>query len=313
MRAQRERVLCGGRATVGVAGGYPQGFAEQVQTAVAGMTSDHCVGRLPLPPQPDVDGPTVLLIDKPSSASIAVSMGMPIDVTRADPDYPALTLAAAYFGQHRQFVGKLMQEMREQRGLNYGDYAYVEHFDQDGWSTFPLPNISRREQYFSMWLRPVTPVNAHFAVRMAVRELRDFVENGMSEQDFDRVRTFAMGYYGLYEQTESRRLGFALDDVFYGQSQPWLERLRTAWQALTVDQVNAAIRRHIHPDKLRIAIVTPHAAQVAEALAADAPSPIHYQADVSAAIRTEDQNIIGYHVGIHPDHMQVVPVAQMFR
>ena len=37
-----------------------------------------------------------------------------------------------------------MNHLRGDRGLNYGDYAYIENFIQDGWSTFPLPNIARR-------------------------------------------------------------------------------------------------------------------------------------------------------------------------
>ena len=48
-----------------------------------------------------------------------------------------------------------MQDLRGKRGLNYGDYSYIEDFIQEGMSTFPVPNNPRRQQYFSIWIRPV--------------------------------------------------------------------------------------------------------------------------------------------------------------
>lgn len=41
--------------------------------------------------------------------------------------------ATSCFGEHRQFHGIWMTEMREKRGLNYGDYAHAESFLQEGW------------------------------------------------------------------------------------------------------------------------------------------------------------------------------------
>lgn len=313
VRAQRNRVLCGGRATVGVAGGYPEGFAERVRRDVAALEWDTCVGRLTLPPPAELEAPRVALVQKDGAQAVAISMGMPIAVDRGHEDYPALLLATAFLGQHRQFVGQLMQKMRGERGLNYGDYAYMEHFVQEGWSRFPLPNTARRQQYFSIWVRPVQPDQAHFATRMAVRELRGFVEEGMTEEQFEAIRTFATRYYALYLQTESRRLGFAIDDRFYGQEEPYLERLRAAWENLTVQRVNAAIRQHVDPAQLRIAMVAPDAEALAHRLASEQPSPIEYPATVSEEILAEDEEIVGYRLGIARDRMDIVPVSQTFR
>ncbi len=313
VRAQRAKVLCGPRAVVGLAGDYPDGFAERVQRDVAAITSDACVGRRVLPAAPTVASPRIWLVDKPEAQSVAISMGMHIDVERGDEDYPALVLATTYLGQHRQFVGRLMQKMRGDRGLNYGDYAYVEYFEQEGWGRFPLPDTSRRQQYFSIWIRPVRPEQAHFALRMAVRELSLFAEEGMTEADFERVRTFADRYYALYLQTESRRLGYAIDDRFYGASAPYLEALRGAWRELTVEEVNAAIARHIHPEHLEIAIVTKDAAAFADTIASEAPSPIEYAAEATPSVLEEDRAIVPYRIGIPRDRMTIVPVGETFR
>ena len=46
--------------------------------------------------------------------------------------------------------------------------------------TFPVPNNPRRQQYFSIWIRPVPADKAVFALRAALWELDRLVENGMS-------------------------------------------------------------------------------------------------------------------------------------
>lgn len=313
VRAQRARVLCAGRATIGVAGGYPDGFAARVARDLAPLSSDACLGRAGLPEPPDA-GARIWIVDKPEASSVAVSMGMPIELTRDDADYPAMVLAIAWLGQHRQFVGRLMQSIRERRGMNYGDYAYPEHFEQEGWGVFPRPNVSRRQQYFSIWLRPLRPEQAHFGMRLALAELRALVEQGIDQAELDRMRGYLDGYYALFLQTESRRLGFAIDDAFYGMDQAWLERLRAAWRALTPEEVSAAIRRHLDPARLQIAIVAPDAEALAARLASEEPSPIEYPGrTVAPEILEQDRAVQGLRIGIPRERITIVPLAQIFR
>jgi zinc protease len=253
------------------------------------------------------------IVDKPEAQSVAISIGLPLSVTRAHPDYAALTLAAAYLGQHRTFAGRLMQKMRELRGLNYGDYAYAEHFQQAGDTRFPQPNVARRAQYFSVWLRPVPVDKAQFALRMALRELKVFVQDGLSEDDFKRIQRFADRYFALYAQTEQQRLGNALDDRFYGVVGPHLDTLRAGFRALTHEQVNGAIKRHLALEQLQIALVTPQAEKLAEALIKGEASPISYASEKAPAILEEDKLIAVYPLGITREQVQIVPITSVFR
>ncbi len=312
LRAHRRRVFCAGRATVGLAGDVPEGFAARVERDVRALTGETCVGREALPAPASVETPRMLIVHKPAAQAVAVSMGFPIEVTREHPDYPALVLAGAWLGQHRQFVGRLMQALRGQRGLNYGDYAYVEHFTQEGWSRFPVVNDVRRQQYFSIWLRPLRPETAHFAIRAATRELRRLHEEGLSQAELDRIRTFADAYFALYQQTSSRRLGYAMDDAFHGVDQAYLERLRAGWRALTVEEVNAVIRRHLDPSRLQIAAVASDAEQLAQAIAGEAESPITYRSAVPEAVTREDEQIVRFPLGIPRERIRIVPLAELF-
>ena len=84
---------------------------------------------------------------------------MPIEVTRSHPDFAALSVARAWLGEHRSSMSHLYQRIRELRGMNYGDYAYIEAFPGGMFQFFPEPNVARRAQLFEVWIRPVVPAN----------------------------------------------------------------------------------------------------------------------------------------------------------
>jgi len=97
-----------------------------------------------------------LLVEK-NTRSVAISLGAPLDVKRGDPDFAALLVAQSYFGQHRASGGRLFDRMREVRGLNYGDYFYIEYFPRGMFRFDPEPNLARDQQIFQIWIRPVPP------------------------------------------------------------------------------------------------------------------------------------------------------------
>ena len=296
---------------IGVAGGYPDGFAAEVERDLMEALPSGTTATPALPEPRALDGIEVLLVEKDAIAT-AISIGFPIAVTRADDDFYALMVANSYFGEHRTFNGLLMNKMRGDRGLNYGDYSYVENFIQDGGSRFPIPNIARRQQFFSMWIRPVPHHNAHFALRQAIRELHRLVDDGMTPEAFEASREFLLNYSKLHVQTTSRRLGYLLDASFYGRDD-LVDEVQRRLPALTVDDVNAAIRRYLQYDDLAVAIVTTEAEAFRDRLLANEPSPPTYNAAITDVIREEDDEILSFELAINPDRVLVVPVEEMFR
>ncbi|MCS6856440.1 MAG: insulinase family protein [Sandaracinaceae bacterium] len=314
VRTHREKVFCMGRATIGLAGNYPQPFADRVVKDIERLSGPHCVGRRHLPPPPSLPS-RIAIISKEQASSVAVSMGFAIEVNRNHPDYPALTLAASWLGQHRQFVGALMREIREKRGMNYGDYAYAEHFEQDGWSTFPLSNTSRRQSHFSIWLRPLKPEQAHFAIRLAIYILRRLVEEGLSLEEIQRMKRYLDGYYPLFFQKESQRLGHAIDDRFYGLSEGWLERLRRGWATLTPEGLHQAIKAHLKLDRLQIAIVGPNAEELAQAIAEERESDPSYPEgrSLGADVEATDRIVRTLQIGIPRERISILRSDSLFK
>ncbi len=274
------------------------------------------VGSPEVPPPPQVvpvEGRRVVIAAKPGPAT-AISFGFPIDVHRGAPDFYALWVANSWLGEHRNSSSRLYQVIREARGLNYGDYSYIEHFPEGGRRSMPPPNVPRRQQIFEVWIRPVPNQDAHFALRAAVRELDRLVRDGLTPEQFELTRTFLTKYGLHFAETTSARLGYALDDRFYGIGEPGhLARFRAEMGAMTLDRVNQAIRRHLHPENMVIAIVSERGDELAEALASEAPSPITYATPKPQEVLAEDKEIAAYRLGIAREAITVVPVDQIFQ
>lgn len=304
-----ERTFTQDRLLLGVAGGGSPKLLEEMQATLSRLPAR----AAPAEPLPVVQQPLsnkALIISKQAPGT-AISLGYAIGPDRGHEDYAALKVAEAFFGEHRNRVGRLFQVMREERGLNYGDYAYVEHFVQEGYSKDERLNIGRRQQYFSIWLRPVEHHNAHFALRQAAYELDRLVKDGIPDDaSFRRIITFLLGSWQQKEQRPMRRLGYALDDVFYG-SEP-RDELRERLKGLTREEVNAAIKRHLRPDRLHIVVVTEDGEAFKQQLVAGARSPIEYPAEKPRRVLEEDKRISTWDLGLAEKDVRVTKPAALF-
>ncbi|MCA1685423.1 MAG: insulinase family protein, partial [Planctomycetia bacterium] len=294
---------------LGVAGSADRSMIARLHHYLAVLPASPYTPRaLPKPAAPR--GLEVTIVEKPA-ASTAISFGFPIDVTRRDDDFYALAVANSYLGEHRTFNGKLMQDLRAKRGLNYGDFSYTEDFIQEGMSTFPVPNNPRRQQYFSVWIRPVPQDKAVFALRAALWEVDRLVNDGMTPADFEATRAYLLNYSKLWVQTLSRRLGYAMDGLFYDRADLITEMARRL-PKLTVGQVNEAVRRHLRTKDLKVAIVARDAEGLSRILKSDTPSPITYDTEGTPdAILGEDKAIARF--PLRDVTVKVIPVAEVFQ
>ena len=309
VRAHARRVFGRQRLVVGLAGRVDDAVRHAMKRGLDPLTD----GEPRIASIPEASPPArmkVLIADKPGKA-VAISMGHPHQVTRSHPDFLPLALVQSYFGEHRQFHGVLMQQMRGIRGLNYGDYAYVENFIQESYGRLARTNIARRRQHFEIWIRPVDPKDAVFSIRLAMYFLARLVDDGLEQRDVDAVATFLGGYSRLWDLTPSRKLGHAIDDVFYGQ-QGRLASFRTGVKDLKADVVNAAVRAHLNKRPLYVAIVAPDAAALRDALVSGAPSAKTYEGKVDDAVLAEDEKVGVFDLGIRPEDVVVVPVERLF-
>ncbi|HRC56225.1 MAG TPA: pitrilysin family protein, partial [Kofleriaceae bacterium] len=299
------------QAIYGLAGGW----SEELKGAFLGTRTElptpQSAGPAPAPAAAPVTGKKVVLVQKPG-ADASISFGHVLDVRRGDPDFAALYLAASWLGEHRNSSSHLYQVIREARGLNYGDYAYVEAYPGGGFRQLPPANVGRRKQAFEVWIRTLPNDNAVFALRAALREVDTLVAQGLTAQQFELTRNFLKKYVLHYAASTQDRLLWSLDDAFYGLPAPHLARLRAELDALTLEQVNAAIKKHLRTSALTIAISTGAAEKLKAQLTSGAATPPTYATPKPEAVLTEDKIIAAYPLGISADHVTIVPVEQMF-
>ena len=311
VRAFYKRHYTRANVLLGLGGGFDDGLAARMTAAIAELPAGDKAAAPAIRPA-EVTGRSALLIDKPG-ADASISFGVPIDVHRGERDFYALWIANSWFGEHRNSASHLFQVIREARGLNYGDYSYIEVFPDGGELNMPPVNVPRRTQLFEVWIRTLPNEQAPFALRAALRELQLLIDNGMTAEQFELTRTFLKKYSLHFAETTSARLGYAVDDKFYSiDGDGHLARFRRMMDELTLDEVNAAIKRHLGHRDLKIAMVTGNAAGLRALLASDAPTPITYATPKPDAILAEDLEIAAWPLALAAARIEVVPVADAF-
>jgi len=252
----------------------------------------------------------VEIVQKETRAT-AISFGHPIEVTRSHPDFAALSVARTWLGEHRSSTSHLYDRIRETRGMNYGDYAYIEAFPRGMFQFFPDPNIARQAQIFEVWIRPVVPGNAHMAIRIALFELRKLIETGLSAEEFVKTRDYLMKNVYLMTSTSNQQLGYALDSRWYGIGE-FTHMMREKLQKLSADDVNRVIRKHLSAEDLSFVIITKDAEGLKQQLISDAFSSIKYDGEKPAELLAEDKVIGALKLNLSADKVRITPVEDVF-
>jgi zinc protease len=296
--------------TVGVAGDAPPEMIGHLEKELAKLPLGEPLQRTTITGKRP-KGMEVEIIQKETRAT-AISFGLPIEVTRAHPDFAALSVARAWLGEHRASGGRLYKRIREVRGMNYGDYSYIEAFPRGMFQFFPDPNNARRAQIFEIWIRPVAPKNAHMALRVARHEIEALIENGISQEDFETNRDYLMKNAVLLTANQNQQLGYALDSRWYGIGE-FVPTMREKLRSLTREDVNRAIKKHVSARDLSVVIVTKDAQGLKDALVTDGPSTITYDGEKTKDLLDEDKVIGAEKLGIPADAVRITPVEDVFK
>jgi zinc protease len=296
--------------TVGLSGGYPESFpatiSDDLQKLKPGVKALLDARAAPL-----LEGRSAAIIQK-ETPGVAVSFGFPIDLKRGDKDWVALWLARSYLGEHRSTNSHLYQRIRETRGMNYGDYAYIEYFPRGMFQFHPDTNLGRQQQIFQVWIRPVRSNNdAQFATRVAVFELEKLIKQGMTESDFEATRAYLGKFVSLLTDGQSRQLGYAMDSQYY-QTDEFSNYVRDALNDLTLDDVNRVIRENLSTENMQYVFVTRDAEDLQQRLVSDQASPMTYDADLPQEVLDEDKLIESIPLGFSADKVRIVPAEEVF-
>ncbi len=299
-----------GALKVGISGAVTEPMIASLKQALAKLPAGAGLPATTVPVGHKAHGLEVEIIEKNTRAT-AISFGLPLTVTRSHPDFPALWLAKTFLGEHRASNAYLYQRIRELRGMNYGDYAYIEAFPRGMFQFFPSPNNARKAQLFEVWIRPVAPENAHFALRIALAELDKVIQGGLTKEQFEITRAYLMKNVFVMTATQDQYLGYALDSQWYGTPE-FTKMMRDGLSKLTVEELNAAMKRHLSAQDLSVVVIAKDAAGLRDKLVADAFSPIKYDGAKAQAVLDEDQVIGNRKLNIKAEAITITPAAKVF-
>ncbi|MEP1742658.1 MAG: pitrilysin family protein [Kangiellaceae bacterium] len=296
--------------TVAIAGNYDDKFKQRVLKDMQQLPNSKPT-EVKIPAAPELKGRHATIVEK-NTLSTAVSFGFPIELKRGDRDWLALWLVRSWLGEHRNSNSYLYKRIRQERGMNYGDYAYIEYFPSGMFTTKPTINVPRSEQIFQVWIRPLRTVNdAHFATRTAVWEIEKMIKNGLNQEQFESTRNFLKNYVPQLVDSQGRILGYTIDSQFYGTDN-FVDYVRSGLNTLTLDDVNRVIKTHLQLEDVHYVFITKDAKGLKERLSNNTISPMKYNSAKSDELLAEDKIIQNYDLNIPTKNIHIKPIETVF-
>lgn len=211
---------------------------EQARAIASALTRELPQGAA-LPALPPVAAPksSEQRIAHPASQS-HILIGAPA-IQRGDPDFFALTVGNYVLGGGG-FVSRLTDEVREKRGLSYSVYSGFSPLAQPG--PFQIGLQTKKEQTAE-------------ALRVTRATLDKFMQEGPTAAELKAAKDNLAGGFALRIDSNAKLLENLSVIGFYGLPldylDHWIERIR----AVSVQEVRAAFRKHVHPEELSTIIV----------------------------------------------------------
>ncbi|WP_151830687.1 M16 family metallopeptidase [Acinetobacter ursingii] len=168
-----------------------------------------------------------------------VTMGH-VGVSRNDPDQLALELANQMLGGSG-FNSLLMKELRVKRGYTYGAYSTFSFTQTSG--IFTLNYSTQQDQLMD-------------SIQVAHQTLLDFVKQPIDKKQLEETRSgmllaFPMTY------SSNANINAQLGSIgFYGLPSDYLSKYPEQLRKLTAQDVQRAIRTHIHPEHLTVIVAS---------------------------------------------------------
>jgi zinc protease len=223
-------------AVVAIMGDVTRSQAEAI--------AQQLTAQLPLSPAPAALPKVVMKISAseqriPHPASQShILIGAP-GIARGDPDYFALYVGNYTLGGGG-FVSRLMNEVREKRGLAYSVYSYFMPLKQPG--AFQIGLQTKKDQ-------------ADEALKLVRSTLTDFIAKGPTEKELVAAKQNIIGGFPLRIDSNRKILEYLSVIGFYDLPLTYLDDFTKNIDKVTVAQVRDAFRRHIDPQAMATVIV----------------------------------------------------------
>ncbi|HUA63836.1 MAG TPA: pitrilysin family protein [Verrucomicrobiae bacterium] len=181
--------------------------------------------------------PINLKIETPDKANAQFEAGLRFQMSESDPDYPAMLLAGYLFGG--PITSRVSDRIRNREGLSYGANARVA-IPTEGDAASLTGTVS------------LNPQNGPKVEASFVDELRKTARDGFTAAEIQTGKQAYLDSRRGGRGGDQQLLTTIANNELRGRTMLYEQQLDDKIKALTVDQVNAAFRKHIDPTKLSI-------------------------------------------------------------
>ncbi len=150
----------------------------------------------------------------------------------AEDFFPALLMNHILGGGG--FASRLMNEVREKRGLVYGVYSYFQPLAGNG--PYVVSLQTKADQ-------------ADRAAKVVKRVLADMAEHGVRPEELAAAKANLAGGFAHRLDSNAKRVGLMAMIGFYGLPLDYLSRWQARVRAVSLEEVNAACRKWLAMDR----------------------------------------------------------------
>ena len=214
-----------------------EGVTPLIQDVVKSLTSDLTYQRIGDSPFPDVKGAHEKIVtpDKKNAFYIAAHQ---IPVGRLHPDYPALIIGNHILGGGA-LSSRLADRVRQQEGLSYTVGSMYRTYAKEGHGRVMIYAISN-------------PDNSDKVVEVINEELNKLIKDGVTAEELSKAVESNLQSNTVARSTDSGIAGMLNSLLAQDRDIQSTIDLEDQMKALTPEQVNAAIRKYLKPEKLII-------------------------------------------------------------
>ena len=224
-------------AVVAIMGDVSRADAEAIAQRLTARLPGLPAGRTPAPDVVMKIQATERRISHPASQS-HILVGAP-GMSRTDPDYYPLYVGNYILGGGG-FVSRLMDEIREKKGLAYSVYSYFIPLKQPG--AFQIGLQTKKEQ-------------ADEALQLVRSTLTQFIAKGPTEKELVAAKQNIIGGFPLRIDSNRKILDYLSIIGFYDLPLTYLDNYTRNIERVSVAQIRDAFRRHIDPKAMATVIV----------------------------------------------------------
>lgn len=175
------------------------------------------------------------IVDVPTAVQSVITVNSLHNMTMSDPDYIAATVGNFILGGQD---GRLFRNLREKQAFTYGAYSYNQ--------------ASKNRQLLVASSSVRTEVTAR-AIEEFLKEMKN--ASSISEADLEKAKAKLKGSFIMSLEDPGKQADFAVNQFMYNLPSNYYQTYLQRLDDLTVDQVQKAMKRVLHPENLRILVV----------------------------------------------------------